>query len=66
VTTPLRARPCPICEAESTPGVDRGVVGIYRESVFADHCLEHHPGFDWRSAWEMPMPARRPRLEPVR
>lgn len=66
MTEPVRARPCPICEAEARPGVDRGVVSVYRQPAFADHCLENHPEFDWRSAWEMPMPRRRPRLEPVR
>lgn len=66
MTSPLRARPCPVCEAEAKPGVER-VVGLYREPAFAEHFLEHHPEFDWRSAWEMPLPPRprRPTLEPV-
>jgi hypothetical protein len=65
MTAPQRARPCPLCEAEAGTGGDQ-VVGLFREAAFADHCLEAHPEFDWRSAWEMPMTARRSRPEPVR
>lgn len=65
MTAPQRARPCPLCEAERPAGHDL-VVSLYREQAFAEHCLVEHSGFDWRTAWAMPLPthhaAQRPRL----
>jgi hypothetical protein len=58
VTEPLRARPCPLCEALAEDAHEV-VTTVWMAQAFWQHMLERHPGFDPASAWAMPLPTGR-------